>query len=126
MNILADTSVWIAHFRSKSVHLQHLLAADRIVCHPFVRGEIAYGIPPAPRVRPLQWLALLQQPKQATHSEVLGLIEAEQLYGLGCGWVDVNLLASVRLTPNTRLWTLDKRLAAQASRLGIDYSPQLH
>ena len=34
------------------------------------------------------------------------------------GWVDVNLLASVRLA-GQRLWTRDRRLALVAHRLGV-------
>jgi len=36
------------------------------------------------------------------------------------------LLASVLLTPDTLLWTLDKKLAALASRLGVAFSATSH
>jgi predicted nucleic acid-binding protein len=36
---------------------------------------------------------------------------------LGVGYVDAHLLASARLTPDTFLWTRDKRLLAAADRL---------
>ncbi len=51
--------------------------------------------------------------------EVYALIEAERLFGLGIGFVDAHLLAALRLTPGVRLWTLDKRLATVADRLGL-------
>jgi hypothetical protein len=57
--------------------------------------------------------------KLATDSEVLHMIDATQLYGAGLGYVDVHLIASVRLTSGTSLWTRDKRLHATASRLGF-------
>jgi predicted nucleic acid-binding protein len=47
------------------------------------------------------------------------LIEAEQLYGLGVGYVDAQILAATRLTADARLWTADKRLAVVARRLGL-------
>jgi len=46
--------------------------------------------------------------------EVEEFIEREALYGLGCGLIDLLLLASVLITPDAKLWTLDKRLARLA------------
>jgi predicted nucleic acid-binding protein len=50
---------------------------------------------------------------------VASLIERERLFGLGIGYVDAHLLASVRLTDEASLWTRDKRLAAVAERLAV-------
>lgn len=52
----------------------------------------------------------------------LALIERRRLHDAGCGAIDMALLASVLLTPNTWLWTLDKPLAALAMRLGIAFN----
>jgi hypothetical protein len=41
------------------------------------------------------------------------------LSGLGIGYVDAHLLASVRLTPDAPLWTRDKRLHAAAKQLDL-------
>jgi len=46
----------------------------------------------------------------------MAFIEREKHYGLGCGLVDLSLLASTLMTPGARLWTLDKRLAELAAR----------
>lgn len=123
--VLIDTSVWVEHFRSGLPALTELLLADRVLMHPLVLGELACGTPPA-RTQTLADLAALQSAQQATHDEVLAFIEAEQLYGLGCGWVDMALLASARITPGAVLWTLDKRLAALAERFGVGYSAAAH
>jgi hypothetical protein len=40
------------------------------------------------------------------------------LAGSGIGWVDVHLLCSAALS-QARLWTLDRRLRATASRLDL-------
>jgi hypothetical protein len=40
---------------------------------------------------------------------------------LGCGAVDVSLLASVLLTPDTLLWTVDKNLDASSTRMGVAF-----
>ena len=58
----------------------------------------------------------------ATDAEVLRLISAHVLHGMGVGYVDAHLLATVRLTPGTRLWTLDKRLQVVANQLGVLWS----
>lgn len=46
--------------------------------------------------------------------------------GLGCGLVDMSLLASTLITPGAELWTLDKRLAELAGRFGVAHRPTLH
>lgn len=59
----------------------------------------------------------------ATPDETLLLIDSAALRGTGIGYVDAHLLASVRLLPGASLWTHDRRLAAQADRLGQLYGP---
>jgi predicted nucleic acid-binding protein len=123
--ILADSSVWVAHFHKSNDVLQSLLAADRVLCHPLIVLEIACGTPPAPRERTLGDLKNLQQSVIATTEETLALIEKEQLQeqlqDLRCGAVDMALLASVILTPETLLWTVDKDLDALATRLDVAF-----
>lgn len=119
--MLVDSSVWVAHFRRSDGVLQSLLAADRVLCHPMIVLELACGTPPAPRQRTLGDLRKLQQPVIATTEETLELIEREQLQDLGCGAIDMSLLASVLLTADTLLWTVDKNLDALAMRLRIAF-----
>jgi hypothetical protein len=38
---------------------------------------------------------------------------------MGIGYIDAHLLAAVRLTPGTLLWTRDKRLLEVATKLGV-------
>jgi hypothetical protein len=84
-------------------------------------------MPPTPRERTLGELKYLQQSVIASTGETLELIERERLQDLGCGAVDLSLLASVLLTPDTFLWTLDKNLDVLAARLGVAFrgAPQL-
>ena len=125
MNVLIDTSVWIAHFRNGNDVLVKLIELDRALTHPMVIGEIACGTPPAPRIQTLNSIGLLQPCNQVSLSEVMAFIEREKLYGLGCGLVDMLLLASTLITQGAALWTLDKRLAELAGRFGVDYQPTL-
>src|SRR5688572_29285338 len=41
--ILADTSVWVDHFRRSNTRLGQLLVDGEVLCHPFVVGELACG-----------------------------------------------------------------------------------
>ena len=121
MSVLVDTSVWVDHFRKRNASLVGLIQLDQALTHPMVVAELACGTPPAPRAQTLADIALLRPAQQASLSEVQDFVEREQLYGLGCGLVDVALLASTVITPGAKLWTLDKRLAELAQRFDVAY-----
>ncbi len=116
--ILVDSSVWIDHLRRTDEILTDLLSRQQVLTHPLVIGELAIGHL-QPRDVVLKALQELDRATAARDDEVLRLIERERLFGLGLGYVDAHLLASVRLTPGTFLWTRDKRLSAAAERLSL-------
>jgi predicted nucleic acid-binding protein len=132
--ILVDTSVWVAHFKRRSAHLVELLTTARVLCHPQVVVEVACGTPPS-RAEVIGLLSALPQTSArlggvpqtpvATHAELLALVERRGLAGRGCGYVDLNLLASVLLSPAARLWTLDRRLAAIAADWGRAHAAEV-
>ena len=126
MSVLVDTSVWSDHFRKHNPILAGLMVSDQVLTHPMVIGELACGTPPEPRLRTLSDVDLLATVNQATSSEVRELIEREALFGLGCGLVDLTLLASTLITQGAMLWTLDKRLSTIAGRFGVCYLPAMH
>jgi predicted nucleic acid-binding protein len=126
MSVLIDTSAWMDHFRNSNAGLVDLVELDLALTHPMVIGEIACGTPPAHRAQTLISLGLLQSCKQTSLKEVMEFIEREGLYGLGCGLVDMSLLASALITPGAALWTLDKRLAELADRFGVAHQTKLH
>jgi hypothetical protein len=101
------------------------LATDQVLCHPLIVLELACGTPPAPRGRTLGDLKKLQQSVIATTEETLELLEREQFQDLGCGAVDMSLLASVLLTPDTLLWTVDKHLDDLATRMSVAFQGAL-
>jgi predicted nucleic acid-binding protein len=119
--VLADTSIWVAHFRRPDERLRALLHQDELLCHPLIVIEIACGTPPAPRERTLSDLQMLRHGVVASTDEVLALIEREHIANSGCGAIDAALLASVLLTPGARLWTAEKALSALAQRLGVKF-----
>ncbi|MDB5367822.1 MAG: type toxin-antitoxin system VapC family toxin [Rhodospirillales bacterium] len=120
--ILVDTSVWIDHLHADDPALARLLDEGDTLVHPFVVGELALG-----RMRQrdnvLRLLRKLPQAQVATDDEVLQLIAAQKLDGTGLGYIDVHLLASLRLTQDAGLWTRDKRLGEIAARMGLAHVP---
>jgi predicted nucleic acid-binding protein len=116
--ILVDTSIWVDHLRSGNAGLARLLEKGQVLVHPFVIGEMALG---NLKHRDVVLGAMHDLPHAnvATDSEVLHFIDREVLFGRGIGYVDAHLLASIRLTPGTSLWTRDKRLHAVADQIGV-------
>jgi predicted nucleic acid-binding protein len=116
--ILADTSIWIDHFRSGDTEMGRLLNQEQIATHPFVIAELALGSLRG-RTKTLELLDLLPQVRIAGLSEVRLMIEARRLYTLGIGLTDAHLIASVFINPPALLWTRDKKLRRAAEGLGI-------
>ncbi len=116
--ILADTSVWIDHFRSPDAELQRQLNRDEIVMHPFVAGELALG-PLPERKKLLVYLDHLPQLGTANQDEVRQMIEARSLHNRGIGLIDAHLIASVLIKAGTQLWTRDRSLRKIARGLSI-------
>jgi predicted nucleic acid-binding protein len=115
--ILVDTSVWIEHLRSRETTLERFLNDGVVLAHPFVVGELSLGSLKR-RGEVLDHLAELPEAPVAEHQEVRTLVERRRLHGAGIGWIDAHLLASALLAA-TSLWTLDRRLAAVVTRLGV-------
>lgn len=114
---LADTSVWVEHLQSDDRELATLLEDGKVLCHPFVAGELACGSL-SDREHFLHLLAALPQAEVAEHQEVLQLVRNRRLHARGLGWIDMHLLASAFLE-RCVLWTLDKRLETVARELGV-------
>ena len=123
--ILVDTSVWVDHLRRGDAGLVELLERSSVVMHPFIVGEIACA-----RLRDREsMLELLQDLPPAVVAdggEVLRFIEHHALHGMGIGYVDIHLLASVALTPGAALWTRDTKLHRTAVALGCAYAQAAH
>lgn len=118
--ILADTSIWIDHFRQTDTRLVLLLETGQVMCHPFIVGELALGTLKQRRVI-IEYLTDLPSTTLASQEEVMDFIEKQRVFGQGIGYVDAHLLASARLS-SVPLWTKDKRLHAVAATLGVALS----
>jgi len=117
--ILTDTSVWVDHLRAGDPQLTVELNRGAILMHPFVSAELALGSLGPRRGKILREIDSLPMAKVAHNAEVRLLIEQRSLFGRGFGYVDAHLIAAILLTPDTRLWTRDKRLRALAETLGM-------
>lgn len=116
--ILADTSIWIDHFRSPEPVLMQLVQTSKLLMHPFVIGELAMGSLADRKLRLRLW-AMMPFVPSAPLDNVLALVEGRRLYSRGIGYTDANLLASSLLAVGTSLWTRDRRLADIAGEFGI-------
>lgn len=102
--------------------LSGLLEDDRVLLHPYIIGEIAMGSL-ANRLDVITQLSKQRQIAVAIHEEVIAFIETNGLFGIGIGYIDAHLLASVKITPQAQLWTRDNRLAAVAARFHLAFLP---
>jgi len=117
--ILADTSVWVDHFRKRDAELYRQLQQNNISIHPFVVTELVLGNLPD-RQTTIASLDLLPMVKIAQMSEVRRMIDAHSLFQRGIGFVDAHLIASTLITPHTVLWSRDKCLRDIAETLGVN------
>ena len=119
MKVLADTSIWIDHFRRRDAKLAEFLDRGDVVMHPFVVGELLLGH--VPRIAEMiEDLCRLPKAAVAGADEVLEFISRRKLPGSGIGYVDAHLLAAAALTPEAALWTRDRRLLVAARLLALD------
>jgi len=113
--VLADTSVWIRHFRATDLRLVRLLEENRVVMHPAVLLQLSLGSIPK-RESTLHDLRALKVINEISYNELTSFIQDNQLFSTGLGAVDVSLLAAT-LASKTELWSLDKALARECRRL---------
>jgi hypothetical protein len=116
--ILADTTIWIDHFRSENAEMRRLLDRRGVAIHPFVVAELSLRSL-RDRVKTLAWLDFLPHVRIAQIAEVRRMIELRSLHGKGIGLTDAHLIASCLIEPPTLLWTQDQRLSKVAESLGI-------
>ena len=121
MIVLADTSVWIDHFRSEIPRFVNLLDNREVLIHPMVIGELACGNL-RNRSATLEILNELPAIRVIEYGDILDFIEHNRLMGKGIDYVDVHLLASVAMTDFALLWSYDRRLMNAAAGLGLAWS----
>ena len=123
--ILADTSIWIDHFRRGDNDLVKIIGNDLLLCHPAVIGELALGSL-RDRTAVLTFLCAQRESIVATHDEVMTFIERHSVFSMGIGYTDAHLLASVLLDQRISLWTRDNRLKLAARKAGAALYEPFH
>ena len=118
--ILADTSIWIAMFRTGAykAELGKLIADDQLCIHPFLIAELALGALPERR-KTLAWLDQLISLRPVRLEDLRHMIETRGFASKGIGLTDAHLIASCLATPGTRIWTLDGKLGKVAESLNL-------
>lgn len=114
---MADTSVWVQHFRRGLPDFAAALSQQSISIHAVVLGQLAAGNL-SKRRQTLADLRWLPRTTAGTTEECLDFIEIHARHGRGIGWNDVQLMVSARLSGHS-LWSLDARLRAAATELGV-------
>lgn len=116
--IAVDTSVWADHFRAPEPGLTDLIRTGSVLVHPFVIGELAMGRLPhaAKTLAALRALPRLMAVEEALFPD---RVRALDLFATGLGFVDAHLLLAVEARAGARLWTRDKKLRDQATRLKL-------
>ena len=117
--ILADSSIWIDYISGTQAELDRLLSEDRVLCHPYVIAELSLGSLGKRRADIIAFLRALPSLYPASHTEVMSMVEAHGIYSRGIGYVDANLIASLRLRPGSYLLSKDKRLNSVAEEFGV-------
>jgi len=115
---LVDTSVWIDFLRSGAPRLAELLEGNLVCMHSIIVGELACGNLQQRKELLMLWTNL-SGVVETSHAELLFFLEENRLMGRGIGYIDLHLLALAALSPNTRLWTRDKRLNTVATELKL-------
>jgi hypothetical protein len=119
--VLADSSVWIDHFRGTLDGVDALLDARSILMHDHVLGELALGSL-RDRGKTLLDLANLPRAPLATDAEVMVFIDSRRIFTRGIGYCEAHLLASAILGKPIMIWTQDMKLAAVAAALGVSFA----
>jgi predicted nucleic acid-binding protein len=120
--VIVDTSVWINLFRRGDRVLSLLLEGGMVVIHDYILGELACGNI-SNRAEILKFLQDLPGVGSVTINELLSFIENYSLNSKGLGFVDINLLASSKLS-GYPLFTYDKKLISVAELLNLNFKKQ--
>ena len=99
--------------------MEKLLMDAKVMCHPFIIGELACGNLKN-RNEIISLLQSLPMVPMIEFDEFLFFIDRNHLMGKGIGFVDVHLLASAQLT-GVPLWTADKRLKSAIDQLELTF-----
>ena len=125
--VLIDSCTWIKGLAGTEPFLsivRQLTADERynLLAHEFVYGELLIGDKGARATFLANTYVKLDYARTVAHREVVELVRARKLYGIGIGWIDAHLLASA-MAGGALLYTADNDLHKAAVLLDIAYHP---
>lgn len=122
--VLADTSAWISCARFGDPVLEGLLNARRVIGHGVVTGELSLGCGSTASRLAMTSAALPQAP-DLDHATVRRVVQGNALACHGLSWSDAILIASALAAVESgtalAIYTHDRTLAREASRLGVGW-----
>lgn len=121
--VLVDTSVWVRALSGKQPYrdeLAGLLAAEAVLAHELVYGELLIGDAGGGRAKALASYVLFAHAPTLTHAEVVTFVRSRRLTGRSIGWIDAHLLASAMVS-DAQLYTVDQPLHVLAEDLGLRF-----
>lgn len=117
--ILVDTSVWINYLIKGNIELEKLLLNYQVITHEYVIGELIAGnIKNRGEFIPL--LIQIKKLKVFSLNEIMEFVEVNNLFGIGLGYIDIQLLYSA-IQSNSLIWTLDNKLKENAIKFNCCY-----
>ncbi|MFP4383617.1 MAG: PIN domain-containing protein [Spirochaetia bacterium] len=119
--ILVDTGVWIRFFRGEDQarKVSDLVLENRVILHPYVRGELLLGGLSQKNENLLQALTSCNL---ADMENLYQFISSRKLTGCGIGLVDAALLSSA-VEKQASIWTFDSALTDCAQQCDCSYTP---
>lgn len=121
--ILVDSSVWIDFLRGheRGQILVTLLEEQKVLCHSWILGELVLGNNSGKtREGFLKVLASFPQVKPSAVEEIIQFALSENLFSLGIGLVDLQILHSC-FSHKIPLITYDKNLKKLAHRYHVGF-----
>jgi len=126
MYIVVDSTVWFDHISKGNPHLTRILKEDsdeELLSHATVLGELIMGNGWTNDQLQMHEIGSLPLLPELSSEDVMDFVRRNNVYGLGMGWADARILASVAFFSeyDIRIWTRDKGFLAAAKKLGMAY-----
>ncbi len=118
MKLIADSSVWIDHFKRANPVFQSKLEELDIYTHSAVILELGLG-QIKNRKEVLGYFDFLPKAIEASMDEVMAMVNQYKLHGMGLGAIDAQILASAKLS-QLAIFTRDQAMIRAAKLLKID------
>lgn len=118
MKMIADSSIWIDHLKKANPVFQSKLEDLDVYTHSAVILELALGNLKN-RKEVLGYFEFLPKATEASVTEIMQMVNQFKLFGIGLGAIDVQILASAKLS-QLAIFTRDQAMIRAMKVLKID------